>query len=97
MLFAFFEKLINEVCSSCLKEMKDSFTLSNSIVSIHSKSLSCILSELISFGRKSLQYLHAFGANLTTFLLVPLKYFHFVKNFHRLVHRLLDEKTIFCF
>ena len=73
MLFAFFEKLINEVCSSCLKEMKDSFTLSNSIVSIHSKSLSCILSELISFECKSLQYLHVFGVDLTTFLLVPLK------------------------
>ena len=73
MLFAFFEKLINEVCSSCLKEMKDSFTLSNSIVSIHSKSLSCILSELISFEHKSLQYLHAFGVDLTTLLLVPSK------------------------
>ena len=73
MLFAFLEKLINEVCSSCLKEMKNSFTLSNSIVSIHSKSLSCILSKLISFECKTLQYLHAFGIHLTTFLLVPLK------------------------
>ena len=125
MLFVFLEKLINEACSSCLKEMKNSFTLTNSIVSIHSDSLSCILSELISFEQKSLQYLHAFDVDLTTFLLVPLKwnlgekdlrsflysemvfpfstplvwwpgYFHFINNFHRLVHRSLDEKTIFC-
>ena len=73
MLFAFLEKLINEVCSYCLKEMKDRFTMSNSIVSIHSKSLSCILSEFISFEHKSLQYLHVFGVILLTFLLVPFK------------------------
>ena len=72
-LFAFLGKLINEVCSSCQKEMKNTFTYSNSIVSIHSKSLSCILSELISFELKSLQYLHAFGIDLTMFLLLPLK------------------------
>ena len=73
MLFVFPEKFINEVCSSFLKEMKNSFTLSNLIISIDSKSLSCILRELISFERESLQYLHAFGVDLTTFLLVPLK------------------------
>ena len=53
--------------------MKNSFTLSNSNVSIHSKSLSCILSEFISFERKSFQYLHALSVDLTTFLLVLLK------------------------
>ena len=74
MLFVFLEKLINEAFSSCLKEMKNSFTLTNSIVSIHSNSLSCILSELISFEQKSLQYLHAFDVDLTKFLLVPLKW-----------------------
>ena len=45
---------------------KNSFTLSNSIVSIRKKSLTCILSELISFEHKSLQYLHAFCVDLIT-------------------------------
>ena len=67
------EKLISEVCSFCLEEIKISFTLSNPFVSICKKSLSCIVSELISFEPKSLQYLHAFGVDLTTFLLAQLK------------------------
>ena len=66
MLFTFLEKLIIEVSSSCLKEIKIVLPLEIQFFPYAIQSLTCILSELISFEHKSLQYLHAFCVDLIT-------------------------------